>query len=96
MYLLAEPRFSNLRRTILDESAVIVQDDTGIPFARFDERWAVRLSGRYEAPGEPYASRLQRGLAAAFRDRAPAPLPFGMGYHVLPSRSNLLVASKIL
>jgi hypothetical protein len=94
MYLLAEPRFSQLRQAILDDSAVVVQDDTGVPFRHFDERWAVRLFGRYETPGSPFEERDQRDLHAAFDRRSPSLLPFGIGYHVDVRRSNLLIASK--
>jgi hypothetical protein len=93
MYLLAEARFTSLRQALLDDSAIVVQDDTGVPFRAFDERWATRLYGRYEAPGAPFEERVQPALRAAFERRAAA-LPFGIGYHVQPARSNLLVASK--
>jgi hypothetical protein len=94
MFLLAEPRFSMLRQMILDDSSIVLQDDTGIPFRAFDERWAVRLFGRYEAPGAPYEERVQPALRAAYEQRGASPLSFGIGYHVQPARSNLLVASK--
>jgi hypothetical protein len=94
MFLLAEPRFSTLRQTILDDSAIVLEDDTGIPFRAFDERWAVRLFGRYEAPGAPYEERVQPALRAAYEQRGASALGFGIGYHVQPARSNLLVASK--
>lgn len=94
MYLLAEARFSTLRQMILDDSSMVVQDDTGIPFRRFDERWATRLFGRYETPGAPFEERVQPTLRAAFEQRGVTALPFGIGYHVQPSRSNLLIASK--
>lgn len=94
MFLLAESRFSTLRRTILDRSPLVVQDDTGIPFRYFDERWATRLFGHYEAPGTPFELRHQPDLDAAYVARRPHSLPFGIGYHVLPARSNLLVATR--
>jgi hypothetical protein len=94
MYLLAETRFSDLRQMILDDSAVVVQDDTGIPFRHFDERWATRLFGRYEGPGAPYEDRVQPALRAAFERPGVSLLPFGIGYHVQSQRSNLLIASK--
>jgi hypothetical protein len=93
-YLLAEPRFAQLRQTILDESVLVVQDDTGIPFRHFGEHWACRLFGRYELPAPPFEERTQLDLQAAFAQRAPSPLPFGVGYHVDARRSNLLVASR--
>jgi len=94
MFLLAEPRFSMLKQMILDDSSVVLQDDTGIPFRAFDERWATRLFGRYEAPGAPYEERVQPALRAAYEQRGATALGFGIGYHVQPARSNLLVASK--
>lgn len=94
MYLLAEARFSTLKQMLLDDSSIILQDDTGIPFRYFDERWATRLFGRYEAPGSPFEERVQPALRSAFEQRSPSALPFGIGYHVQPNRSNLLVASK--
>jgi predicted component of type VI protein secretion system len=96
MFLLAEPRFTMLKQMILDESAVVLQDDTGVPFRSFDERWAMRFFGRYEAPGKPYEERVQPTLRDAFEQKRSASnaLPFGIGYHVQPGRSNLLVASK--
>lgn len=94
MYLLAETRLSALRQMILDDSSVVVQDDTGVPFRYFDERWASRLFGRYVPPRAPYEERAQPSLRAAFEQRSRSPLPFGIGYHVQPARSNLLIASK--
>jgi hypothetical protein len=94
MYLLADARFSGLRRLILDGSAVVVQDDTGLPFRHFDERWAMRFFGRYETPVAPFEAYAQPDLRAAFERRVVGPVPFGIGYHVRPDRSNLLIASK--
>ena len=94
MYLLAEARFSSLKQMILDDSAIVLQDDTGVPFRHFDERWATRLFGRYEGPGAPFEDRVQPTLRTAFEQRGASPLSFGIGYHVQPARSNLLIASK--
>lgn len=94
MYLLAEPRFSHLRQIILDDSAVVVQDDTGIPLRHFESRWALRTFGRYETPVRPFEDREQADLRLAFERRSASPLPFGIGYHVRPDRSNLMIASK--
>jgi hypothetical protein len=94
-YLPGEPRFSSLRRILLEESTVLVQDDSGIPFRNLDAGWAVRLFGRYEAPVSPFEDRLQVDLRAAYEERAPRPLPFGIGYHVDARRSNLLIAAAV-
>ncbi|HQY63839.1 MAG: hypothetical protein IPF92_29665 [Myxococcales bacterium] len=94
MYLLAEPRFSRARELLLDHAHVLVQDDTGVPLRYLEPRWATRLYGRYVGPGAPYEARDQPALHDAYARRAPAPLPFGIGYHVQPASSNLLVASR--
>ena len=71
-----------------------MQDDTGVPLRFLTPPWATRLYGRYVAPGAPYEARDQPALHDAYARRAPAPLPFGIGYHVLPARSNLPVAAR--
>jgi hypothetical protein len=93
-FLLREPRFSALRQALLDDSAVVVQDDTGIPFRTFDGRWTMRFFGRYEAPGSPFEDQEEPDLRAAFEKRARSPLPFGLGYHIDAQHSNLTVAVK--
>lgn len=94
MYLPATARFSYLRRALLDESSVVVQDDTGIAVRDFDATWAMRFYGTYETPVAPYEAYFQPALRDAFARRALGPLPFGIGYHIEAKRSNLLVASR--
>ncbi len=94
MYLLAEARFSSLRQAILEGSSALLQDDTGVPLRHLDASWATRLFGRYEVPGPPYEARDQRALHEAYEQRRAPALPVGIGYHVQPSRSNLLLATK--
>jgi hypothetical protein len=93
-YLLGEERFSYLRHLLLEESAVIVQDDTGIPFHDLSAPWATRLYGRYVPPVEPFADRAQPDLESAYARQPSLPLPFGIGYNVFPRNSNLLVATR--
>jgi len=94
MYLLGESRFSYLRQTLFDESATIVQDDTGVPIKHFDPKWALRFYGAYEAPPPAYADRAQDDLKDALEHRAVSALPFGFGYHVQPAKACLVIATK--
>jgi len=95
MYLPAEARFASLRQAMLDDSAVIVQDDTGIPFRHFDaSKWATKLFGKYEAPQPPFEDKAQADLKAALDRRSTEAVPFGIGYRIEARRSNLLIASK--
>lgn len=94
MYLLAEPRFSQLRQLLLDGTSVLVQDDTGIPYRSLGERFATRLFGAYEAPRKPFEDRLQPELRAAYASKPARPLAFGFGYAIEARRSNLLVGTR--
>lgn len=94
MYLLGEARFSYLRQTLLDESAVVLQDDTGVPLRHFDARWAMRFYGAYEAPPPAYDDRAEAALKDALEHRSVAALPFGFGYHVQPAKACLVVATR--
>ena len=93
-YLLGDARFSFARRLILEVSDAIVQDDSGVPFSDLHDGWTTRLFGRYVAPLEPFQDRAQPDLASAFAAQRPPPLPFGIGYHALSRRSNLVVALR--
>lgn len=94
MYLLGEARFSYLRQTLLDESAVVIQDDTGVPLRHFDARWAMRFYGSYDAPPPAYDDRAESALKDALEHRSVGALPFGFGYHVQPAKACLVVATK--
>lgn len=96
-YLLHSPRFRRLRRYVLENSIVLLQDDTGIPFRMFDERgWQVRLYGDYSPPGDPFRHRVQEDLAAAFDDpeRIVKRLGFSLGYGAGRRTSSLLFAVR--
>ena len=94
-YLLHGNHFSQMRDVLLDTSGFLVQDDTGLPYARLVKRgWQVRLYGRYGIPIPPFEYAYQPSLAAAYENQKPRPLPFRFGYQVDggENRSNLMVA----
>ena len=93
-YLLGEARFTQSSQWLLENSAVIVQDDSGLPFHELEHGWALRFFGRYVTPSHPFADRGQPALAAAFARRSPPLLPFSLGYHAGAASSHLVVASK--
>lgn len=93
-YLLHGEQFGKMRDVVLDVSAFLVQDDSGLPYAALLKRgWQVRLYGRYEIPIPPFEYAYQPALARAYREQAPARLPFFFGYLRDPSdnRSTLMV-----
>lgn len=84
-YLMHYNTFSEIRNFVLDRSAVIVQDDTGIPFEDFDQNvWNVELYGEYEKPVKDFAERLyQEDLDSAYSNDKfyKGGLNFSLGYH---------------
>ena len=94
-YLMHQDQFSTVRSFLLKNSAVIVQDDTGIPFRFFDRSiWALRPYGQYLGPIDQFKDAYQDDLARFFEAAGARPVSFGIGYRWHPKRTNILVAEK--
>jgi hypothetical protein len=93
-YLLHGNEFAGTRKTLLEVSELVVQDDTGIPYRYFREHgFEVRLFGRYARPIRDFNYGYQKDLDAAYRQVGNvAVLPFPFGYHWQQGRSGLMVA----
>ncbi|MGH6680604.1 MAG: hypothetical protein ACREDL_17125 [Bradyrhizobium sp.] len=93
-YLLHERSFSTVRNWLLNNSAAIIQDDSGIPLADYNRRaWRLFPFGRYLGPIDKFPDRYQPQYAELFA-RA-RPLDFGIGYRWRAHESNLLLAVKL-
>jgi hypothetical protein len=85
-----------VRNFLLDHSATILQDDTGIPVSFFDRRkWQPQPFGHYVTPIAVFSHNYQPKLAELFRKGNPIPIDFGLGYRWRVNQSNLLLAQKI-
>lgn len=94
-YALHGSNFSQVRKFLLDHSATIVQDDTGIPVGSYDPaKWQLKPFGNYVRPLPVFSRMYQPKLSALFRTGQPAPIEFGIGYRSRPGRSGLLVATR--
>jgi hypothetical protein len=92
-YLLHEAHFASVRKLLLDNSATIIQDDSGIPLAFFDPRqWRLQAFGRYAGPISMFANFHQPRMAELFQGANP--IEFGIGYRWRKNDSNLLLAEK--
>ena len=92
-YLLHSGGFARIREFLLANSAVMVQDDSGIPLRYYDpKKWDLQPFGRYLGPIGIFPGAYQREYAELFRKSRP--IDFGMGYRWRPSESNLLLAVK--
>jgi len=94
-YLLHNDSFSAMRNFLLERTATLIQDDSGIPVRFFKAgEWQLRPFGRYLGPIPVFSGRYQTGLNDVFRRSKPPPLDFGVGYRWRPNESNLLVATR--
>ena len=93
-YLLQTGRFNKLRNFLLDHSATILQDDTGIPIAYFDPKvWRFQAFGRYVGPLNISGATYQARMGELFRNAIP--IDFGVGYRWRTNESNLVLAEKV-
>ncbi|SMX57783.1 conserved hypothetical protein; putative signal peptide [Bradyrhizobium sp. ORS 285] len=92
-YLLHENSFSRVRSWLLQNSATIVQDDSGIPLASYDtQAWRFFPFGRYAGPIDKFPGMYQNSYARLF-ERA-QPLDFGIGYRWRTRESNVLLSVR--
>jgi hypothetical protein len=93
-YLLHGENFSKVRNFLLDHSANILQDDSGIPVAYFDtKKWKLEPFGHYLGAMSLFPGSGQPRLAELFRNAAP--LDFGIGYRWQRDTSNLMLAERL-
>ena len=78
-YLLHGGGFSDVRNFLLTHARTLLQDDTGVPLANFDQsKWQLHPYGRYAGPISIFANRYQSGMARLFSHAQP--IDFGIGY----------------
>jgi len=95
-YLMHRKSFSKIRGTVLARSAVLVEDDSGVPYHYLDPAaWDVRLFGAYDKPIDLFKGWVQEDLKSAYEaGDGVQPLDFGISYKWRPGESNLLVAVR--
>ena len=94
-YLMHEDYFSGIRNLLLDRCTLILEDDSGIPAAKFPEHeWELHPYGLYLGPIDLFKERRQSDLAKIYSATKTAPLPFGIGYRHHANESNLLLAVR--
>jgi hypothetical protein len=92
-YLLHNAHFASVRKLLLDRSANILQDDSGIPLAYFEpKKWRLQAFGHYAGPISIFANFYQPQMAALFQGANP--IEFGIGYRWRKNESNFLLAHK--
>lgn len=97
-YQLHRPYFNVVRSLIVERSRFIMQDDSGLPFAKLTEggHFDLTLFGRYAGPIPLFSAHVQKDMDDAYRKRTypVKDLPFGIGYQYKKGDSNLVLAKR--
>jgi hypothetical protein len=95
-YMLHRREFSLIRNMVLENSAAVLQDDSGIPFRWFGaDLWKVQLYGDYDRPYGSFKWMEQVDLRNAYKQPGTKPLPMHVGYGYRKITSNLLLAKRV-
>src|SRR5208283_4905859 len=95
-YLMHRGGFTKVRDFLLDHSATILPDDSGIPLVYFDpKKWRLQPFGRYIGPIALFGNTYQSRLGELYRNSNAIPIDFGVGYRWRKNESNLLLAQRI-
>ncbi len=93
-YLMHAGNFTRVRSFLVDHSATVLEDDSGIPLGYFDpKKWRLQAFGHYLPPLGIFPNTYQPRMAELFRNAAP--LDFGIGYRWRKNESNLLLATRL-
>jgi hypothetical protein len=94
-YLMHGEGFSGVRDFLLEHSACIVQDDSGIPLRDFGKNWVLEFYGRFIPHGEKFGKYDQTALAEIYHRNPPPPeLGFAFGYWWQAERGLLILARR--
>jgi hypothetical protein len=96
-YMLHRREFALIRKLVLENSAAVLQDDSGIPFHWFGaDLWKVQLYGDYDRPYGSFKWMEQADLRNAYKQPGTKPLPMHVGYGYRKITSNLLLAKRVI
>jgi hypothetical protein len=94
-FILHDNAFSRPRALLLEASAAVVEDDSGIPYRAFGKgEWEYTCFGKYLAPRDPFERQYQRDLDKACAELPSRPLPFIVGYRRQNDTFLLLAVKK--
>jgi len=95
-FLMHKDFFSRIRSLVLDKSAWVLQDDSGVPLRFFlNENWNVKYYGFYDRPIPLFSNYFQRELLTNMQAKSSGRLPFSYGYDHKKGESNLILAKKL-
>jgi len=94
-YLPHAENFLRIRSTVMQQSVRILQDDTGVPLAAYDQAvWQLTPFGRYTRPIPMFDYMHQPALTRLFERGSPAPVNFRLGYGFGIDTTGILLATR--
>jgi hypothetical protein len=94
-YLLHQNSFNTARNLLLQVSASILEDDSGIPIRYLTaDRWTLRVFGSYPGPIDLFKNYFQPELRNYYATSNPKALTFGFGYQINYRTSTLMLAVR--
>jgi hypothetical protein len=94
-YLLHQNSFNTVRNLLLQVSASILEDDSGIPVRYLTaDRWTLRVFGTYPGPIDLFKNYFQPELHNYYATSNPKPVTFGFGYQINYRTSTLILAVR--
>ncbi len=96
-YLMFKDKFSVIRSIIVNQSAALLQDDSGIPLKFFsDSVWNKTFYGTYNRPIPLFNNYYQQDLKDAYSGKkyTVKPLNFGIGYNYTLNDTHLMLFQR--
>jgi len=94
-YLMHEGRFNAIRSSILSNSELVLEDDSGIPIRYFTpDKWTLRFFGAYTGPIQLFKNFYQSDLRQYYQASSPKTLTFSFGYQWNRHNSTLILAVR--
>ncbi len=92
-YLMHAGGFGGVKNFLLQNSTVLIQDDSGIPVRDFPPGWSVSVYGHYVPHRTSFSKYWQTDLAAFIAQHPPGELNFAFGYHWQKNEGFMMMAT---
>jgi hypothetical protein len=94
-YLMYKDYFSDITNVVLDQSNIILQDDSGMPLSAMKNGgFDAEVLGEYTKTIGLFSNYFQKDMRAEYEAKKPAKLPFTIGYNAEFGECNLQLGTK--
>ena len=94
-YLMYKDYFSDITNVVLGQSKIILQDDSGMPFAAMKQGgFEAEVLGEYTKTINLFSNYFQKDMREEYLSKKPVKLPFTIGYNAEFGECNLQLGTK--